>query len=353
MINLDTIIKATQQNCHISDARHAGNYTMCIFLLKMREYYRWEQKIPYAEQLPRKELGNWLTEREALWDEVEHQDYHQLQLSDAPDTYDAFDSDNINLQLAPQQLIYSSGLGVFSKPHFFVGKLLRSEKIDNNILYVAGEEYARDLVAPPAMSQCTDKRSTIYIRQESVHRFMWERIEQWQWNGKKERAMSHAVDCYGGSDNLDSLLDTMTENEINTMILHEVGESQTGRQLGSEGQQSWQQMVQQSSASRTEFLLRAARDIAADCSVTLPALLSDENDAALHFYFANYSGMRKHLFPEMLDAYHDWLENRSQTQLTELIKQGDEHWHNRLRQTISAWQKQQDIDHIASILEAA
>lgn len=345
-IMLNNIIAATQANCHISDARYAGNYTMCIFLLKMREYFRWEQKIPFSEPLPREQLGEWLNAREALWDEVEENDYQCIPV-DEP--VNAFDADTINRRLIPEGYIYSGGMGIFSKPHFFVGQLLRTENIEDNTLYVAGEEFVRDLVAPPAMSQ----GSNIYIRRESVRRFMWERIEQWEWNGKKERAMSRAVDCYGGSDNMETLLDTMTENEINTMILHEIGESQTGRDLGRQGQQYWQQMVQTSSASRTEFLLRAARDIVADCTVTLPALLDSENDAALHFYFANYSGMRKHLFPEMLDAYHHWIDRESQAQLVELVKRGGEHWHDRLRQIVNAWQSRQDMDHIASILEAA
>lgn len=39
------LIKTVQKNCDIADARHAGDYTLCVYLLKMREMYRWEQGI--------------------------------------------------------------------------------------------------------------------------------------------------------------------------------------------------------------------------------------------------------------------------------------------------------------------
>jgi len=45
MHDLSTLQATVQRNCHISDARHAGQHSLCIFLLKMREYYRRESGI--------------------------------------------------------------------------------------------------------------------------------------------------------------------------------------------------------------------------------------------------------------------------------------------------------------------
>jgi len=347
MVDIEDITRRTRDNCHISDARYAGNYTMCIFLLKMREYYRWEQRLPFDVQLPREQLGDWLVQREALWNEVEENDYHSLPL---PEPVDPLDSTTVNARLIPEGYIYSSGFGVFGKPHFFLGQLQRNEIVEGNTLYVVGDELARDLVAPPAMSQ----GNTIFIRRESVKRFMWERIEQWQWSGRKERAMTYAVSLYGDDNDLDKLLDVMTDNEINTMILHEIGEARVGRELG-EAQQHWQDMVSTFASSRTEFLLRATRDIIADCNVTLPTLLDESNDAALHFYFANYSGMRKHLFPEMLDAYHQFLDHRSKQPLLELARVGAEQWQRKLDETVQNWTRSGSLEaeQISRILEAA
>ncbi|MCW8910927.1 MAG: hypothetical protein OQK76_09965, partial [Gammaproteobacteria bacterium] len=70
-----------QTNCHISDAQYAGNYTLCIYLLKMREFYRWESQQAFGISIPRDEVGQWLTEREQLWDRVEDNDYAPLTIN--------------------------------------------------------------------------------------------------------------------------------------------------------------------------------------------------------------------------------------------------------------------------------
>ena len=66
--NLPQLTTAVQRNCDISDARHAGDYGLCTFLLKMREYYRWENELPFSHPLPRTDLGEWLQSGvEAPW----------------------------------------------------------------------------------------------------------------------------------------------------------------------------------------------------------------------------------------------------------------------------------------------
>ena len=71
IMDIKQLSTTVQLNCHISDARHAGNYTLCIYLLKMREFYRWEKKHGFGNKLSTDDIGNWLTAREALWEEVE------------------------------------------------------------------------------------------------------------------------------------------------------------------------------------------------------------------------------------------------------------------------------------------
>ena len=50
-----------QHNCHISDALHAGDYTLCIYLLKMRESFRWENALGFDERIDNDNIGRWLT----------------------------------------------------------------------------------------------------------------------------------------------------------------------------------------------------------------------------------------------------------------------------------------------------
>ena len=72
MIDTKELAKTVQLNCHISDAKYAGYYSLCVFLLKMREYYRWEQKIPLSEPLTKSDVGEWLSQREIDWQDYEN-----------------------------------------------------------------------------------------------------------------------------------------------------------------------------------------------------------------------------------------------------------------------------------------
>ena len=51
-------IKTVQHNCHIADALYAGDYTLCVYLLKMREMYRWEQGIDFNKMLTTDDVGD-------------------------------------------------------------------------------------------------------------------------------------------------------------------------------------------------------------------------------------------------------------------------------------------------------
>lgn len=344
MLNLGQLVNTVQNNCHISDARHAGDFTLCIFLLKMREFFRWENDIPFARDLPKEEVGAWLQEREGLWSDLESDAFESLPLEGHK--LDPFDADTINRELIPQGYVYSGGYGRFSKPHFFLGSLLKKEKRAGYTIYISSCEYARDLEAPPAMLQ----GQTIYVRQESVRRFLWEKIEEWRWN-RKNQAMERALDCYSFDLDVNSALERMTENETEAMILHELGEGLAGDKLGDE----WHKMITAFSRSKVEIMIRAVRDILADCLSTLPALLAANNTASLHFYFANFTGMRKHLFPEAIAAYQRWVTDKDTGALQKFVNEGQRHWLDTARTLLTLYKdKGQDAGTaIENLLEPA
>lgn len=297
--HIGQLIDIVQQNCHISDARHAGNYSMCTFLMKMREFYRWEQALGFDAPLGKDEVGDWLVQREQDWQDIEDQDYAALPLKQGE--IDPFEADVINSELLPQGYVYSSGYGIFCKPHFFIGKLHQQMEREGVRVLVSANEYARDLVAPPAMS-CN---GTVFIRMESLRRFLWEKLEEWRWQKNTNLAMGRALAAYGGTDDTQTLLDRMTENEIETMVRHEIGEVRAGRELGPE----WETMLAGLDSRRAEMAARALRDNLADCLGTLPALAATRNTAALHFWFANYTGLRKLILPALRQAYDTWTED--------------------------------------------
>lgn len=309
------LVEAVQWNCHISDARHARDKTMCTYLLEMREFFRWEQRIPPAVQTPREELGDWMARREALWDELVDSPFAPLPIADKH--VDPFDIDTINRELLPDGLVYGAGVGRFHKPHFFLGKLLCTEQRGGLTVVVSECEYARDITAIPAAMQ----HGVIYLRRESLRRWLREKIELW---GLKDTdgALRSAMECYGLRADGEAGLERMLATESETVILHEIGEVAADRILGAD----WKEMVMSLSSRRTENFARSVRDNLADCLSTLPALLAQGAECSLHFYFANLDGMRRALFPSLTLAYRHWREQGDLTRLRAAVAGGREHW---------------------------
>ena len=288
-------LEAVRANCDISDARHATDYTLCVYLLKMREYFRWEKNLSFNQQLPHQELTEWLSCRESRWEALQYRDFEKIPVMNA--LHDPFDAEAINQALNPLGYVYSSGYGRSMKPMFYLGELESRETYKGYTLIVSGREYARELASQPAMSL----GKTIYVRRESLRRMLWEKVEEWRWN-KPLNAMQNALACYDFDNDAVQALDAMTNNELHSVKLHETGEAQAGELLGSE----WEAMLASLSHSKTEIMVRAVRDHLADALSTLPELLSEMNIPALHFYIANLTNMRKQLYPSLIAAYNTW-----------------------------------------------
>ncbi|MEZ5540791.1 MAG: hypothetical protein R3F42_01985 [Pseudomonadota bacterium] len=308
-------LEAVRTNCHISDAQFATNYTLCVYLLKMREYFRWEQGLPFGAALPHHELTEWLTQREQHWDSIEHSHYERVPVGS--NRYDPFDAAAINAALNPLGYVYSSGFGPGMKPVFFLGTLETHRRHRDYRLLVSGRELARDLAAPPAMSL----DGTIFIRRESLRRMLWERLEEWRWN-RPANAMQQALACYDFDNAPDTALEAMTDDELQTAILHEIGEVQAGRLLGPQ----WEDMLVSFGHSKVEIMLRAVRDHLADALSTLPGLLAAGSPAMLHGYIGGLSNMRKELFPQLLAAYEIWTVTGNPRELEALNAQAAVHW---------------------------
>lgn len=312
---INQLSETVQHNCHIADASHAGDYTLCIYLLKMRELYRWEKEETFSKALPNDVVGRWLRQREKLWHKLEGADYKNIDIDNQ--AHSPFESEQINKTLHKHKLVYSGGMGINNRPHFFLAELDNHEMHNDYSLYIAGKEYARDMSAPPAMSH----QNNIYIRKESFRRLLWEQLETWRWS-KPDNALGRAFACYDCDNNLDQALSAMTDAEINNVIQHERGEIQAGKLLG----ENWRSLLFSLPHSKAAIMLRAVRDHLADSLTTLPALLEINSAPSWHFYFGNLSNMRKDLYPELIKGYDEWYQSGSLSKMSELIEQGKEHW---------------------------
>lgn len=351
-MDIKDLTETVQQNCHISDAAYAGNYTLCIFLLKMREYYRWEMGLPLTAPLKREDVREWLVARETQWEEIEDDELSPLQLDEV--AIDPYDAARVNQRINTEGFVYSGGMGLFSKPHFFIGELKRHEQIEGVSIYVAGRELARDLVAPPSMYR--DK--TVIVREESLRRHLWERIDEWRFKkADPEKPLGRAIAAFDptmledvGEDATEALLDRLSVNETEPLIQHELGEARAGLLLGPD----WEVMLAAHPRSRLEFFARGGRDLLADCLTTLPTLLDAENAPSLHMYFANFSGVRRLLFPTLTDAYRRWTEGSGLDPMREAIKRGAEHWAHHLSDALAYFGTEAgNAEGVVSRIEAA
>lgn len=335
------LLNAVRRNCAISDALHAGEYTLCVYLLKMREYFRWEKGYPFTCALPNAEVGNWLREREQLWESLEHEAFARLPLDG--DEHDPFDADRINRILNEHGLVYSAGLGQYGRPHFFLGRLEQHQTHEHFTVLISAQEFARDLAAPPAMTL----GKTIFVRRESLRRMIWEKIEEWRWN-KLDNPMGRAIAAYDLDGAPDSALEQMTDDQIASLLLHEIGEVKAGERLG----HAWEEMLAALPRSRVEISLRSIRDQFADSLSTLPALLDIDKAATVHFFFANLTPMRKAQAPRMLLTYDHWLKTRSLDALRDYIPLAQAHWQDLTRQVLQLHQQGAPLDELQNLIDA-
>lgn len=341
-LNLGAIVNAVQTNCHISDAQFAGDLTLCTFLLKMRELYRWENDLPFTSEMPKAAIGDWMNERERLWEGVETAAYVPLPLPNGE--MDPFEVEAINHALAPAGYIYSGGYGRSCKPHFFLASLARLEERQGFRVYVSDCEYARDLDAPPGMLL----NDSIFVRTEALRRWLWERYEEWTWN-KRNAALGRALACYDFHGDTDGALAAMTRVETESVILHEIGEARAGEELG----ESWANLLADLMRSRAEIMARAVRDLYADCLSTLPGLVEQGEPAAIHFYFSNFTGMRRKLFPELGGAYEYWVRSGDLAPLRQIAESGRQQWQDLAMTMLALHQDDADARAIEALLESA
>jgi hypothetical protein len=337
----DPLLAAVRKNCLIADALHAGDYTLCVYLLKMREYFRWERGYGFTDALPHDEVGAWLKEREQLWESLEHETFAPLPMDGTE--HDPFDTEGLNRVLNPHGLVYSAGLGQNGRTHFFLARLEQHQQHQDYTVLISAAEFARDLTAPPAMTL----GKTIFVRRESLRRMIWEKIEEWRWN-RLDNPMGRAIDCYAIEANVETALDDMTDDQIDTLLLHEIGEVMAGNALGS----GWEEMLAALPRSRTELGLRSIRDHFADSLSTLPALLRSAQPARIHFFMATLTNLRKSLAPGLLQAYDEWFKTGSPTALEDYIPRAQRHWRDITQRSLHLYADGAPLEAVQSLIDS-
>ncbi|MCW5635452.1 MAG: hypothetical protein KIT17_19095 [Rubrivivax sp.] len=328
---LQPLVAGVQRNCHVADARHAAEMTLCTYLLQMRELYRWEQGLALGAPLARDAVGAWMAEREALWARLAEEDYRPLPLPGAAVACaDPFDVDAVNAALAPASLVYGAGLLAHGRPVFFLADLHGQGRREGLDVLQAGRERARTLLAPPA-ALGGGGAGPIVLRRESMARWCWERTEAHAMRPRPGSALHAMLAHYGLDRDFEAGLPRWIDDQCETAVWHEIGEHRLSRRWG-EGWAELRGVAAPSpgealaQAGRIDVLVRALRDQLADLGVTLPALLARGEPGPLHVWFAAYEGLREASFPALAEGYRAWRAGDGGALLRRLATHGLRHF---------------------------
>jgi hypothetical protein len=322
-----SLIRAVQHNADVADARHAGGYTLCTYLMKMRDYYRWSEGEGLLESLDREALGQWIPGMEEHWDSLDEEGADYVDLPLPGGRVNCFDNRAINSVLNPAGLVYGGVHGIGGMPVFFLGRLEQWETADDpektqgntaslDVL-VCGEELARSMSAPPALSA----PGMIFVRRDALRRYLAGMVEEWGWK-REDNAMGRVVAHYGFDQSPGSALECLVDAEMENVILHEIGERVAGALIGN----GWQALLRRMENPLLEMKIRAVRDNLADCLASLPACITLENWPSVDFYYASMTPMRRELFPGFCEAYQAARGSGDYRSLAPLVSRAREHW---------------------------
>jgi len=314
----ERLISQIQRNCDLSDARYAGLYSVCGLALRLRDLYKWEKGLaPWVEKEPA-DILDWIGRKEEAWEEIREEPYRKLEFDNHQ--FDPFDTRALNQLLHDLGLFYGAGYGRGLKPTFFLAEIMADNQVDGTPVIVVAKELARDLFAVPALTQ----DSTILIRQHIAEVYLWDQMVYINKSGRSALEYALSQMGLGAQDRADwkSNLTELTREVMGIYLHHEMGE------LASDNldRELWQEMIGAYPRSSIELFARAIKDILADTGSqgALHYILSERRPASLGFYVAFMEGMHKSLFPEIADAFTDFVKHEDWNLIERAINTGFE-----------------------------
>ena len=305
---IESLQQAIMDNCHRSDARYADSFSLCGFLLRLRDFYKWEHRLPpWFEPDPADVLA-WIEKREGLWDEIRDEELQPILWRGRE--LDPFESDPINNDLDQSGFYYGSGYAGFLKPSFFLARKLGEWRLDGFRVLYLDDELARDMFTAPAQTRGED----IIARLRPLTTYLWENIfHAGQW---RQEALNLTLNTYDlrhtdlkqAPTTWVKRFQNMVLREMEVFVRHEFGEAKD--QIFPREQ--WQSLIGSYPYTRIELLARTIKDLLADTGEEgrLRFIISQERTGSLGLYVAQTDGLASHLFPELRPAFEAFQKNR-------------------------------------------
>ena len=316
MLNIDDITRQVLNNCDISDAYHAGMFSICGLALRLRDLYKWEKGLPAWEESDPSEVLEWIETKENQWESYPENGFEKLNIDGT--TFDPFDTIGINKVLERHDIFYGAGYARSLKPTFFLTDITEKTNSDGTTIYTLGRELARDLLTIPALTQ----DDCVLLRQESAKLFIWDSIFYIKKSARP--ALKFALDSCGlkihEPQALQPHLTAILAALKNSYIYHEIGElhdTAFDREI-------WREIIAAYPYSPVEYLARAVKDLLADTNDfgTLRWIIEQRQTASLAFYAAFLDGLAKEFFPELLISFQIFTRTRDWGIIDQAVSSG-------------------------------
>ena len=315
-LDIDDITRQVLHNCDISDAFHAGMFSICGLALRLRDLYKWEKGLPVWQESDSAEVLEWIEAKENQWEDHSENGFEELSIEGK--RFDPFDTAGINAVLEPQQLFYGAGYARSLKPTFFLADISEKANLGGTMIYTLDREHARDLLTIPAFTQ----DDCVILRQDSARYFVWDSIFYIKKSARP--ALKFALDSCGLKDqepkSLQPHLTTILTALKESYIYHEIGELHDtvfDRKI-------WREVIAAFPHSPVEYLARAVKDLLADTNDygTLRYIIKNRKTASLAFYAAFLDGLAKEFFPELLTAFQKFTRTKDWSIIDQAVSSG-------------------------------
>lgn len=289
-------VQDVQFNCDISDARDHGIYSMCSMILKLRNLYKWEQRIePWSEPEPA-DLLDWVDKKEQYWQGLSERSFRPLTILGKQIL--PHDLRLVNQALNQGNLLYGAGHGRSMKAVFFLADILETRAVEGCTVHILGKERAKEMASPVALVQ----DGVVVIKKESLRYFFWDQLQEMR--SSRKSSIRHFLSQYGllKDGSLDhgrfrSELDLIVDQELDLFIYHEIGETLETTL----SHDVFQKIITRFPSSVVEFVCRAVKDSLADTHPhgLLASVIRARKSSSLGLYLGFLDGMREKIFPEV------------------------------------------------------
>ena len=310
------LINTVRHNCDVSDAGHAGAFSICGLALRLRDLYKWENDLePWIEK-DSAQMLDWIDVREKKWETLVEATLEDVLLNGSG--HDPFEVSRINQVLIPRGLIYGALYAQRLKPMFFLADIEEDLTVEDIPVYLLGKEYARDLMTVPALNL----DGMIIVRKSAACLHLWDQIAYIKKSGRP--ALEFGLTRLGlqdfGPAAIQENLPQLLAAQIDTYIYHEVGEM---RQAAFD-RDRWRQIIATHPQTVVELLARASKDLIADTHSHGPLrqMIHTQNTVGLALYTAFSDGLLRELFPEIRAAFATFVHHENWEPIAKAVDQG-------------------------------